>query len=145
MLERDGTIRWRVHLASPRERVFDFLATPRRRAHFWAVSAPDRDGDIEFHFGNGETLRSRVLTREPPQRFVLTYFDDSVVTFELLAADGGGTELVLTETGAAEASRIDQHAGWVSVLLGLKAAVDHGIDLRNHDAQRTWDRGYADV
>jgi hypothetical protein len=31
------------------------------------------------------------------------------------------------------------------VLLALKAAVDHGIDLRNHDPRRTWDRGYADA
>jgi len=35
-------------------------------------------------------------------------------------------------------------AGWVSVLMALKAAVDHGVDLRNHDPQRTWDQGYAD-
>jgi hypothetical protein len=36
------------------------------------------------------------------------------------------------------------NAGWVSVLLGLKAAADHGVDLRNHDAARTWSQGYCD-
>lgn len=35
-------------------------------------------------------------------------------------------------------------AGWVSVLLALKAAVDFSVDLRNHDPGRTWDQGYAD-
>jgi len=35
-------------------------------------------------------------------------------------------------------------AGRVSVLLALKAAVDHGVDLRNHDRERTWVQGYAD-
>jgi hypothetical protein len=36
------------------------------------------------------------------------------------------------------------NAGWVSVLLALKAAADHGVDLRNHDAARTWSQGYCD-
>jgi hypothetical protein len=35
-------------------------------------------------------------------------------------------------------------AGWVSVLLALKAAADFGIDLRNHDPARTWNKGYVD-
>jgi hypothetical protein len=35
-------------------------------------------------------------------------------------------------------------ADWVSVLLALKAKVDHGVDVRNHHAARTWDKGYCD-
>jgi hypothetical protein len=35
-------------------------------------------------------------------------------------------------------------AGWVSVLLALKAAADFRVDLRSHDPQRTWSQGYAD-
>ena len=35
-------------------------------------------------------------------------------------------------------------AGWVSVLLTLKAAIDFDVDIRNHDPKRTWDQGYAD-
>lgn len=31
-----------------------------------------------------------------------------------------------------------------SVLLALKAFVDHDVDLRNHDPTRTWDQGYCD-
>lgn len=31
----------------------------------------------------------------------------------------------------------------VSVLLALKAAADFGVDLRNHDRERTWRKGYA--
>jgi hypothetical protein len=36
-------------------------------------------------------------------------------------------------------------AGWASVLLALKAAVDFGVDLRHHDPERTWDQGYGDI
>ena len=144
MLDRDGTIRWRMRLVASRERVYEFLATPRLRARFWAISAPDRTGAIEFHFANGATLTSRVLERVPPARFALTYFDDSVVTFELMTDGEGGTELLLTERGVPDEMRAENHAGWVAVLLALKAAADHGIDLRNHDERRTWDRGYVD-
>jgi hypothetical protein len=28
--------------------------------------------------------------------------------------------------------------------MSLKAAADHEVDLRNHDADRSWDRGYCD-
>jgi hypothetical protein len=35
-------------------------------------------------------------------------------------------------------------AGWVSVLMAMKAAVDHNIDLRNHDKSRAWRSGFLD-
>ena len=38
----------------------------------------------------------------------------------------------------------ENRAGWVSVLLTLKAAADFGVDLRNHDPTRTWDQDFAD-
>jgi hypothetical protein len=28
--------------------------------------------------------------------------------------------------------------------MAMKAAVDHGVDLRNHDGSRAWRAGYAD-
>jgi hypothetical protein len=28
--------------------------------------------------------------------------------------------------------------------MAMKAAVDHGVDLRNHDPSRSWVTGYAD-
>ncbi len=35
-------------------------------------------------------------------------------------------------------------AGWVSLLMNLKAVADFKCDLRNHDLEKTWDQGYAD-
>jgi len=35
-------------------------------------------------------------------------------------------------------------AGWVSVLLSLKAAGNFGVDLRGHDPERHWDHGYVE-
>lgn len=144
-LRADGSICWRVHLASPPERVYPFLASPGGRARFWADSA-EADGEtIEFRFVDGTVLRSRVLEHAPPHRFALSYFRGSTVVFELSEDDAGGTDLMLTETGVADAERLENLAGWVSVLLGLKAAADFGVDLRNRDPQRTWATGYVDV
>lgn len=64
--------------------------------------------------------------------------------FELEEDARGGTDLTLTETGVPARWREQNVAGWVSVLMALKAAVDFDVDLRNHDYRRTWDQGFAD-
>lgn len=56
----------------------------------------------------------------------------------------GGTEVSLLATGVEESIRMEMTAGWVSVLMAMKAAVDFGVDLRNHDPSRSWVHGYAD-
>ncbi|HUH13861.1 MAG TPA: SRPBCC domain-containing protein [Longimicrobiales bacterium] len=151
MKATDGSIRWRLHLASPPERVYALLASPRGRARFWARSAEGEGegegegGTIEFRFVDGTELRSRVLEEAPPHRFALTYFGGSTVVFELAPDGAGGTDLLLTETGVPEDERLENLAGWVSVLLALKAAADFGVDLRNGDPGRSWAHGYVDV
>ncbi|MGH2524809.1 MAG: hypothetical protein ACRDH2_20060 [Anaerolineales bacterium] len=67
-----------------------------------------------------------------------------MTTVELSEAGAGGTDLTLTDAGVPAADRGEVIAGWVSVLLALKAAVDFGVDLRNHHPQRTWDEGFVD-
>ncbi len=139
------TIRWKLHLAAPPERVYLTLATPEGRARFWALTAEERDGMIDFRFRNGERIESRILERAPSRRFVTTYFGGSRVEFDLAPDGRGGTDLSLTESAVPEAEFLDNLPGWVSVLLSLKAAVDHGVDLRNPDPSRQWDQGYVDV
>lgn len=147
---RDGfqadpqVIRWRLHLRSSPAAVYRMLATDEGRARFWAEEAVESGGEIAWRFPNGLTARTRVLAASPPRRFSVEYLGGSVATFELADDGAGGTELTLTDTGVAEEDRIETTAGWVSVLLALKAAVDFGVDLRSHDPRRTWDQGYAD-
>jgi uncharacterized protein YndB with AHSA1/START domain len=138
-----GPIRSRMHIPSPPGQVFAALDTAAGRAGFWAEAAPERDGWIEFRFPNGEAYRSRIHEREPPRLLILEYFGGPV-RFELAADAGGGTDLLLTHDGVSSAEWHDVHAGWLNVLFPLKAWVAYGVDLRNHDPQRTWDQGYAD-
>jgi uncharacterized protein YndB with AHSA1/START domain len=138
-------IRWRIHLRSAPEAVFEMLSTAAGRACFWAESAAETDGVIHFRFSNGQQLESEVRQSLRPTSFQLTYFGGSVVTFELRAHRDGGTDLTLTEEGLSAEEYQQNRAGWVSVLLMLKAAVDHRVDLRNQDPARTWEQGYVDV
>ena len=138
-----GPIRWRMHLAAPPEAVFAALATDAGRASFWAESAVESDGYVEFRFRNGFIDRSRVLEREARRLFALEYIG-SPVRFELTPDGEGGKELRLTHEGVRAEEWIETHAGWLNVLFPLKAWVVHDVDLRNHAPGRTWDEGYAD-
>lgn len=138
-----GVLRWRVHFASPPEAVFDALATAEGRQSFWADSAAEQDGVITFVIGRYPPYRAAILARDRPRVFSLRYFDTHVL-FELEGDGTGGTDLLLTARGIAAEEKSEFTAGWVSVLLNMKAAVDFGVDLRNHDERRTWLEGYAD-
>jgi uncharacterized protein YndB with AHSA1/START domain len=138
------TIRWRLHLASPPGAVYDLLATADGRARFWAESATEADDHIEWVWPGGLSARTRIIHASPPQRFSVEYFGGSVVTFGLGDDGSGGTDLTLTDAGVRDVDWAETHAGWVSVLMALKALADHGVDLRNHDPTRTWESGYVD-
>jgi uncharacterized protein YndB with AHSA1/START domain len=138
------TIGWRVHLHSPVEKVYQALTTDAGRAGFWAESAVERDGVIQFVFPNGLTWAGRVLVAEPPRRFAVVYYGGSTATFTLADDGSGGTDLSLTDRGVPDEDRVEVIAGWVSVLMALKAAVDFGVDLRNHDPGRSWEQGFVE-
>ncbi len=131
-------IEWRIHFQSPPERVYEFLTTDAGRAQFWAESA------VDFVFPNGWTWRGPILEQVPNEKYVVEYFRHSVTTFELQDDGKGGTDLRLTDANVPPDDHTEVIAGWVSVLMQFKAAVDYDIDLRNHDPRRTWDEGFAE-
>ena len=137
-------IRWRLHLASPPAVVHEMLSTDAGRSRFWAESTETLDGWIHWHWPGGMQAQTRVLANEPPRLFRVGYLGGSTATFELADDGAGGTDLTLTDEGVREVDWLETHAGWVSVLLALKAAADHGDELRNHDDARSWEQGYAD-
>ena len=140
----DGRIvRWKMHIEAGPAAVFAALDSDDGRAAFWAESAVERGGHIEFEFINGYSCRSRIVERRSPGLFVLDYMGGTA-RFELSDDGKGGTDLALTHKNIGPADWDETHAGWLNVLFPLKAWVTHGIDLRNHDPERTWDQGYAD-
>lgn len=142
--ENPDIIRWRLHLKSPIDKVYQALSTDEGRATFWAETAVATHNIIHFTFPNGFAWDAQILQANPPREFAVQYIDHSVATFTLAEDGQGGTDLTLTDAGVPEQYRTEVIAGWVSVLLALKAAVDFGVDLRTHDPNRHWDHGYAE-
>ena len=136
-----GIIRWKLHLNTSPQTVYEKLSTDEGRASFWAESAVEQDGVIHFIFPNQAAWKGRILENEPSERFQVEYYGGSITTFELHPDGSGGTDLTLTDQGVPAEDRTEVIAGWVSVLMALKACVDFDVDLRNHDPRRTWDDG----
>jgi hypothetical protein len=137
-------IRWRLHLRSSLVRVYEMLSTDYGRARFWAESALEKDGVIHFIFPNGQRWQARIVGNIAPTLFAIEYIGNSIAQFEMTDDGKGGTLLTLTDSGVAAEERTEVIAGWVSVLLALKAAADFNIDLCNHDPNMMWDHGFAE-
>lgn len=123
--------------------MFTALATAEGRAKFWAESAIERDGVIHFTFINGYTCDRKIVERREPSVFALDYFG-AVACLKLTDDGTGGTELLLTHRGVSAEDRDEVHAGWLNVLLPLRAWLITAVDIRNHDRTRTWDQRYVD-
>ena len=134
---------WKLHLRSSPEYVFQFLTTDEGREKFWAEKSRQDGERIEMEFTNGLIGTSTIINVVPPHVFEFEYFN-SHVKVELKNDGSGGTDLLLINSGVLEGEYMDVLPGWLNVLLPLKAAVDFGIDLRNHDRERTWDQKYVD-
>lgn len=136
-----NTIHWDLHLKSSPQAVYEKLSTNEGRASFWAESAAEQDGMIYFVFPNQVEWKGKILKNEPPHTFQVKYYGGSITTIELSPDGSGSTDLTLTDEGVPTEDKTEVIAGWVSVLMALKASVDFGVDLRNHDPKRTWDEG----
>jgi uncharacterized protein YndB with AHSA1/START domain len=138
-----GQINWKVHFSSTVGKVFDALTTDKGRKTFWAEETNEKEGYIEFSILNYPKYQSKILERQSPHLFSLEYFGTEI-TFKLTKTSDNGTDLSLTALTKDEDTRQEMIAGWVSVLMAMKAAVDFGIDLRNHNPSRVWENGYLD-
>ena len=132
-----------MHLPVPPEQVYSALDSADGRAHFWAESAVETPDGIAFRFSGGYTVTCPILERRPPEVWALDYISGPA-RFNLTPDGKGGTDLLLTQTGVGPEKWNEVHAGWLNVLFPLKVWVVHGIDIRNHDPERSWDQGYAD-
>ena len=141
--ENRDLIVWKVHFASGPHEVYEALDTDAGRAAFWAESAVEKDGVVRFRFINGMRYNGRIIEREHPHLWIVDYFS-STAQFTLEPDGAVGTDLTLANAGVDARDRAEVTAGWLNVLLPMKAWVDHGIDLRSHDPNRTWGQGYVD-
>jgi hypothetical protein len=127
-------VQQKVYCVSAAGDVYRAVSTILGRERFWAESAPESAGVISFALADGRTDESPIEEAVVDRRYRLQHFGRRL-TFTLAPADAG-TDLTLEFDDAADAPE------FVSLLLRLKASVDFGVDLRNHDATRS--TSYAD-
>jgi uncharacterized protein YndB with AHSA1/START domain len=139
-----GVVRCRLHLRSSPEVVYRFLSSTEGREAFWAERSRGEGDSIAWTFPDGREATTKALEQASPARFTCEYLDDSIVEFELEPDSRGGTDLTLTNRGVKEGRVTEVVAGWVSVLLNLKAVLESGADLRNHEADLSFGRGFVD-
>jgi len=136
-------IRWKMHFSSSPAKVYVALSTDEGRKRYWAESAIETEGKIHYVFLNDIENEGEVLEEIPGKKYMVTYFGWTT-TFNLEPDGQGGTDMEMIAQGVADNEKAEVTAGWVSWLMAMKAAVDFGVDLRNHDKTRTWFDGYAD-
>ncbi len=141
--EKENTIEWKVHFASSIEKVYEFLTTDVGRSKYWAEETKEENGFIEFTILNYPKYKSKIIEKLSQKLFRLEYFGTDV-TFELSKTEDNGTDLHLIALTPNENVKNEMTAGWVSVLMAMKGAIDFGIDLRNHNPERVWENGYLD-
>ncbi|MFC0626357.1 SRPBCC family protein [Kribbella deserti] len=138
------TVSWKVHFRSAPSEVYRAVSTPLGRSRFWALSANQTDGVIQFVQSDQTECTGRILDDVKNELYSVEYFG-WVVTFSLASTEGTpGTILTMTCTGLKEAERMEAAAFWVSTLLRMKASVDFGVDLRTLDPELTWQTGFAE-
>ena len=139
----NNVIRFKLHFAAPPEKVYEALNTDEGRRGYWAESADEHDGKIHYVFLNGIEDTGAILERVEGKRFSARYFGWKT-TFNLSKDGSTGTDMEMVAEGIDEAEKMEISAGWVSWLMAMKASVDFGVDLRNHDPNRTWFDRYVD-
>jgi hypothetical protein len=139
----NDSITWKIKCKRSPSEIYTLLTTNRGRKLFWAESAKESEGIISFKFPNGMTYNSRVLQKIKNKTFELEYFH-SIVKFVLEELPGGGTILTLINFKVKPEDYMEMYAGWISVLLSLKAMADFGIDLRNHQSEYSWEEKFVD-
>jgi uncharacterized protein YndB with AHSA1/START domain len=125
-----SSTQWKIHFKSSPSEVYRAISTPLGRSRFWAESAKETDGVIHFVLPGDRTDDAPIERAVREHLYVLRLFDERI-TFTLTPDEHRGTDLTFTHEGTSDPTT------WVSLLLRLKAHVDFGADLRNHDPGRT--------
>jgi uncharacterized protein YndB with AHSA1/START domain len=141
--DRTPPIVWRLRLAAAPDRVFAAWLSAGDHERFWCErSEMMPDGNFRQHFIDGTVATCAIEEWKAPDYIRMRYFDSQVEIH--LARRGDGTDLTLIALGVERHHWNDVHAGWLNVLLPLKAWIDFDVDLRNHDPFRTWAQRYVD-
>ena len=101
-----------VHLAAPREEVWEALTDPERLADWFATDVEldlRPGGGASFRWGNGEERTATFTDVDTGRRLAFEWGDEGEVEFTL-ADEGDGTRLTVVETVPAWSTALDLQA-----------------------------------
>lgn len=131
------SIRHRVGIKAPQERVYAALATTEGLSSWWTRTVdgdPNVGGKLQFYFGGPDArVIMNVEDLEPNQRVVWLCLGQAEewigthITFDLTQADGE-TALLFTHSDWREPVEFMYHCStkWAYFLIGLKAGLEGG-------------------
>jgi uncharacterized protein YndB with AHSA1/START domain len=128
--DKPGEIFWKLHFVSSPEKVYSALSKSEERKKYWADSAEEKNGVISYVFNNlNFTDVGKVIEAVPNKKYSVVYLSTEV-TFTIKSDGKGGADMALLVKKVPADRKVELIAGWVNWLMTMKAAVDHGIDLR---------------
>jgi uncharacterized protein YndB with AHSA1/START domain len=136
-----------VKLGADRNRVWQALTTPAGITSWWSERAeiqPSDGGLLRLVFPNRRTLDSKVVQCRPQEMMSFVYFGGTRAQFDVTSI-ASGTSVSVTDRGfSSQEDYAETLASWTSALLALKAYLDYGVDLRNHNPSYNWEHDFVD-
>jgi uncharacterized protein YndB with AHSA1/START domain len=142
-LEHAPVVKTAMLIRRPVAEVFEAIVNPEVTTHFWFTRSSGRlepgaqvQWDWEMY---GASAQVRVLEIEPDRRILLEWGGDgsyTTVDWHFTALDTSSTFVEVENTGfggsadAIVAEALDCMGGFSFTLAGLKAYLEHGIELR---------------
>lgn len=135
-----------IWIAAPPDEVFASWVDERLLPRWFHHEAQHTPGPVaatgsayEWRMVHGHVSHGRYLEVEPGTRVRLTFGHDDGMTFTVRCEPDAASTLVhLVHEGIPDdaETHADIRAGWTFFLVNLKAWNEHGVDLREHDADR---------
>jgi len=136
--------------ASP-EKVFKAWTDQKEIVKWFTVKTelePKKGGRLYFEWLAGDKLEAKVIRIRRPNLLVFPFGSADEQVEVKISKEKGGSLVELHQYGMRTTPkyRVSMHlgcqTGWVFFLTNLKCWLEHGIDLRSHDASRSYRQGY---
>ena len=135
---------WRVLINATAADVYRAVSTDEGRAGFWVATSRSTASGITLEFFDGTSWTGRMLRATPDRAVELTYLGGGTVVLEILPVSQSQCIVAVTDRPTNPVDWLANYAGWVAVLLNLKATAEFGVDLRNRDGARSFEQGFVD-
>jgi len=142
----------RVFIAAKPEKVFAAWTNDRLVSKWFTektIIEPRKGGRLYFEWLAGDKLETKIVAIVKNKKFVFPFGPGKVEVAVTFKKDGKGTICELHQYGMKTdpKSKWNFHRGciqgWTFFLTNLKAHLEHGLDLRSHDPNRSYRQDYV--